>query len=65
MKTRRSLALTQRERKGLALIDAFQIIAHRFPSHREIAAGLGLKGTTEAARIVQTLRRRELIGAAV
>lgn len=62
---RRSLALTTREKNGLALIEAFALIERRMPSLREIAKGLGLKEDTQAARIVQTLMRRELIGAAI
>lgn len=58
-----SRPLTTGEHNCLALIDAYAMIEKRMPSLREIANGLGAKDETTAARILQTLRRRELIGA--
>lgn len=59
-----SRPLTAGEHNGLALIKLHHSLYGQFPSLREIAEHLGAKDKTTAARIVQTLKRRKLIGAA-
>lgn len=56
--------LSDREHSTLALIAARRLTQSPFPTLREIAREIGAKDKTTAARIIQTLRRRELIGAA-